>query len=90
MLDLSQFVVILDAIILPIIGVASLLLSKVTEGDYARHWERQFLLCLVVLTIVTLRTVIHCDETWLVRTMTLGGLIIGALMVPNQDSSVAV
>ena len=87
--DLSQVVDLMDAIILPIIGVGALLLSKVCQGDVARHWERQFLFCLIVLTIVTLHTVIHCDDTWLIRTMTLGGMIIAPLMVPGQETSVA-
>jgi hypothetical protein len=87
--DLSQIVAVTDAIILPIIGVGALLLSKVSQGDLARHWERQFLFCLIVLTIVTLRTVIHCDDTWLIRTMTLGGMIIAPLMMPGQDTSMA-
>lgn len=89
MLDLTQIAGMMDAIILPILGGAALLLSKICQGETARHWERQFLLTLVVITIVTLRTVAHGDQTWLVHTMTLGGMIVAALLVPQRDATIA-
>ncbi len=89
MLDLTQFAGMLDAIILPIIGGSSLLLSKISQGEIAQHWERQFLLTLVVITIVTLRTVAYGDVTWLIHTMTLAGMIVGSLLVPNRDATIA-
>lgn len=90
MTDLPQLVGMLDAIVLPLLGIWSLVWSKICVGDDARRAERQFLLVLVVITIVTLRTVINCDEVWLVHTMTLAAMIIGALAVPSQDASVAI
>ncbi len=89
MLDLTHVAGMLDAIILPVVGGFSLLFSKISQGDLARHWERQFLLTLVVVTIVTLRTVAYSDQTWLLHTLTLAGMIVGALLVPHQDSSIA-
>jgi len=89
MLDLTHLAGLLDAIILPVIGGVSLLLSKISHGETARHWEKQFLLTLVVITIVTLRTVAHGDVTWLIHTLTLAGMIVGSLMVPNRDATIA-
>lgn len=88
--DLSQITNLFDAIILPLVGAVALLLAKFSEGDAARWAERQFFAVLLVITIVTLRTVIRCDEVWLVQTATLGTLIICSMMIPSQDGSVAV
>jgi hypothetical protein len=41
---------------------------------------------LVVMTLVTLRTVIQCHDAWLVHTMALGTLIIASLMIPGQQT----
>ncbi|NND96302.1 MAG: hypothetical protein HKN47_03105 [Pirellulaceae bacterium] len=90
MTDLPQLVSMVDVIVLPLLGIWSLVWSKVRQGEAARRAERQFLLTLVVITIVTLRTVINCDDVWLVHTITLAVMIVGALAIPNQDVSVAV
>ena len=90
MFDLSQITEIMDAIIMPLIGGIALLLAKFTQGDAARRAERQFFGVLVVITIVTLRTVITCDEVWLVHTTTLGTLIVGSLVIPSLDTTVAI
>lgn len=90
MSDLPQIVSMVDAIVLPFLGLMSLVWSKVSEGEVARFAEKQFLLSLVVITIVTLRTVIYCDDVWLVHTMTLSAMIVGALAIPNRDTSVAI
>jgi hypothetical protein len=83
--DLPQITEFMDAIIMPLIGGLALLLAKLSQGDAARWAERQFFAVLVVITLVTLRTVIHCDEVWLIHTTTLGSLIVGALVVPSHD-----
>ena len=88
--DLSQLTVLMDAIILPFIGGFALLLAKFRIGDAARLHERQFLAVLVVMTIVTLRTVIYCEEAWLIHTTALGSLIIASLMIPGQEAQDAV
>lgn len=86
--DLTEVIVTMDAILMPLIGCAALMTSKLSHGEVARWAERQFLATLVVITLVTLRTVIHCDDAWLVHTITLAAMIMGALMIPNLDSSV--
>lgn len=86
MSDLPQATQIIDAILLPLFGGLSLLLAKLTVGDAARLAERLFFAILVVITGVTVRTVIHCDEIWLVHTTTLATMIIGALVIPSQEA----
>ena len=87
--DLPQIVCIIDAIGLPLLGVFSLIWNKLGSGDGARIAERQFFVTLVVITIVTLRTVINCDDVWLVHMLTLATMVVGGLAIPNQDASVA-
>lgn len=89
-MDLPQITEIMDAIILPLIGGIALLFAKFSQGESRRWAERQFFVTLVVITLVTLRTVIHCDEFWLVHTATLGSIIVASLVIPSVDASVAV
>ena len=84
MFDLSQITCFIDAIMMPIIGGLALLIAKVSQGDRARWAEKQFFAVLVVITLVTLRTVITCHEIWLVHTTTLGALIICSMMIPGH------
>ena len=89
MFELAQFVLVVNALVMPLIGITALVLSKVSQGEGARRAERNFLVTLVLITVLTLRTVIHCDDLWLVHTMTLAVMIVGALLIPSQDSPVA-
>ncbi len=87
--DLSQLTGIMDAIVLPLMGCIALMCAKLTEGDAARWAERQFFAALVVITLVTARTVVMCDDAWLLHTATLGVMTVGALVIPGQDASLA-
>lgn len=89
-LDLSQITDFVDVIILPLLASMALILAKFSRGEAARWAERHFFGVLVVFTIVTLRTVITCDEVWLVHTTTLGTLIVAALVIPGHETSIAV
>ena len=86
-LDLSQITSLLDAIIFPLIGSIALMYAKLSRGSVARRAEKQFFAILVVITVVTLRTVITCHEIWIVHTMSLGGLIVGSLLIPGQTET---
>ena len=88
--DLPECVGILDAVVLPLLGIWALIWSKICCGAEARRAERQFLLTLVVITIVTSRTVIYCDDVWLIHTLTLACMIVGALALPGNNHSAAV
>ena len=89
-LDLLKFAPLANAFAFPLLGGIFLLMSKLAAGEAARRAERRFLAALVLLTMVTVRTVMACDEAWLVHTATLSLLIVGALLIPSQESSVAV
>lgn len=88
-IDLSLLTDVLDAFLLPLLGGFVLFLAKFTHGEAARWAEKQFYAALVVITLVTVRTVIVCDESWLLHTSTLGVMIVGALVVPSQDAAMA-
>jgi hypothetical protein len=88
MADLPQITEFMDAIMLPFIGCVALMVAKFADGEAAPWAERQFFAVLLVVTLVTLRTVITCDEVWLVHTATLGSMVVGALVIPGQDTSV--
>lgn len=91
MVDLLQIAGFLNALVCPMISGMLLLVSKLAHGEAARRAERRFLAALVVVTIMTVRTVIACDDAWLLYAVTLSILIVGALLIPNQEtSSVAV
>lgn len=78
---------VLNALVFPLIAGVILAIAKLSSGEAARRAERQFLATLVVMTIITLRTVIMCDEVWLVHTATLAIMIVGALIVPSQQQA---
>ena len=84
--DLPQIAQILDAVLMPLIGGTSLLFAKFSSGEAARRAERYFFAILVVITGITLRTVIQCDEIWLLHTTTLGTIIVASLVIPSQDA----
>ncbi len=79
MSDLPQILRIADAIVLPSIAIILLLISKIGRGELARWSEGQFYVALVVMTLVTLRTVVMQDGAWLVHTAALGITITIAL-----------
>jgi hypothetical protein len=85
--ELAQITSFFDAIMMPLIGGLALLIAKVSHGDRARWAERQFFAVLLVITLITLRTVITCNEIWLVHTTTLGALIVGSMLIPGHHDS---
>ena len=80
---------VLNVWLLPALAATTLAVAKLTHGPAARLAEQQFLTTLIVMTVITLRTVIICDEAWLVHMSTLGLMIVGALVLPNQEAAVA-
>lgn len=86
-IDLLQIAGLLNALACPAIGGSCLVLSKLSQGEVARRAERRFLAALVVVTIMTVRTVIACDDSWLVYAVTLSIMVVGALLIPGQDAN---
>ena len=85
--DLAQVTSLVDAIIFPFVGGLALLLAKLSRGEAARLAERRFFAVLLVITIVTLRSVITCHELWFIHTTTLGSLIVCSLLIPGQQEA---
>ncbi len=85
MTDLPQITAIMDALLIPAAAGVALMLAKMTRGEMARRAEKNFFAILVVMTVITLRTVVLCEEAWLIHTATLATMIVGALAIPSQD-----
>jgi len=78
-----------SALGLPVAALIALLSSKLATGGAAVRAQRRFLACLVVVTVVTARTVTTNDSTWLIHTVTLSMMIVGSLWIPGQDVELA-
>ena len=74
----------MDAVLIPAACGVALLMAKLTHGEMARKAEKNFFAFLVVMTMITIRTVVLCDEVWLIHTTTLAIMIVGALAIPGQ------
>ncbi|TWT93200.1 hypothetical protein [Stieleria varia] len=86
--DLSQITHFADTVALPLIGVWSLVALKLSVGDAEQRAQRRFFLTLIVMTIVTLRTVIACDHSWLIHTTMTGSMIVASLVLPSRSDDV--
>ena len=90
MADLAPWFTLFATILFPCAGGYTLLATKLSSGEARRIAERQFLATLVVITLFTLHTVVTCDGAWLLHTLTLSTMIVGALALPSHDASMAV
>jgi hypothetical protein len=77
---------VLECVLLPMIGLVSLILVHTCDEKTRVFAERQFLATLIFVTFMTLRTVISLEPTWLIHTGTLGTMVIAALVTPAQYS----
>ena len=87
--DLIQLFAVVDAIALPILGLWALLSTKLSVGEALRKAERRFLVALVIISLVTLRTVMRLDEVWLVHMLTLALMVLGVYLVPSREGALA-
>ncbi|MEM6473185.1 MAG: hypothetical protein AAF802_26725 [Planctomycetota bacterium] len=78
----------LDCFALPLLGFWALMSIKLAIGDDLRRAERRFLFALVIISLVTLKTVIRSDEAWLVHTGTLGLMIVGVFTLPDRETAI--
>lgn len=88
-MDLPQIASIMDALLIPVIGGCALALAKLTHGELARTAEKNFYAILVVSSVITLRTVILCEQAWLFHTTALAALILAALTIPGHETHLA-
>ena len=76
-----------DFVALPGYCLCSLLATKLSIGDSLRRAEHRFLIALMIMSLVTLRTVTQLDDTWLVHSITLSGMILGVFLIPSREES---
>lgn len=90
MFESVQLLALIDALALPILGIWALLATKLAVGDALRRAEKRFLFALVIITLVTMRTVLRLDEVWLIHTMTLAAMVLGVFLVPSREGALAI
>jgi hypothetical protein len=88
--DLFQLLSIVDALALPAFGFWALLATKLSVGDALRRAERQFMVALVIISLVTLNTVVGQRDVWLSHTMTLALMVMGVFLIPSREEAVVV
>ena len=89
MSDIASAFALIDAIALPILGTWALLSTKLSVGESLRRAEKRFLIALVIITCVTMRTVLRLDEVWLIHTATLALMVLGVFLVPSREGQLA-
>lgn len=87
--DPMMLAMVVDAVAIPLVGLWALLAVKLNIGEPLHRAQRRFLIALVVISLVTLRTVAVMDSTWLIHTMTLATMVIGACVVPARAEMIA-
>ncbi|MEO1529743.1 MAG: hypothetical protein AAFX06_30360, partial [Planctomycetota bacterium] len=65
--DTMLFAAIVDAIAIPLVGLWALLAVKLTIGAPLQRAQRRFFIALVVISLITLRTVAVMDDAWLIH-----------------------
>ena len=90
MLELPLMLAFADAIAMPILGLWALLSTKLSVGPALRRAEKRFFIALVIISLVTLRTVASLDDVWLIHTATLALMVLGVFLVPSREGSLAI
>ncbi len=67
----------------PLLAIVAMFASKLTAGPTARIVDRCFIVMLTLQCLLTIRTVISMDMSWLVHMMTLMMLIVGTVVIPS-------
>lgn len=79
---------ILNCLGIPAVAIVALLASKLSSGEAAVRAQRRFLVLLVIMSVVTARTVTTSEPTWLIHTLTLSIMIVGSLWIPASDDEI--
>ena len=82
---LAMFV---DAVAIPMLALWALLAVKLTVGEPLQRAQRRFLIALVVVSLVTIRTVAVMDDSWLIHMLTLASMVIGACVLPSRSEMI--
>lgn len=89
-MDLNHLFSLAATFLFPVVGSVALLATKLSSGETRRFAQRQFIASLIVVTMVTLHTVATANDAWFVHTLTLATMTVGALALPNHDTSMAI
>jgi hypothetical protein len=89
MLELPLLFAFIDALSMPVLGLWALLSTKLSVGPALRRAEKRFFIALVIISLVTLRTVMSLDDVWLIHTTTLASMVLGVFLVPSREGSLA-
>jgi hypothetical protein len=77
----------LELCLLPIIGIALLVASKVSCTRMGGFAEVMFLVTLLLAGLATLRTMLAGDTTWWMHAMTVAVLVVGAAGMHSNSRS---
>ncbi|WP_153555207.1 hypothetical protein [Roseimaritima sediminicola] len=67
----------------PLLAILALFASKLAFGEATRTADRWFVVMLALQGLVTVRTVIASDTTWLIHMGTLMFLVVGPVIIPS-------
>lgn len=77
----------LEICLLPVLGVAMLIASKVASGRAGAVAERLFFGTLLLATVATFRTLLSGETHWLMHAVTMAVLIVGSVSIPDGGRS---
>ena len=85
----AMLIQILQISLLPIVATCSIA-SLVTCGQERRSIaEAQFFASLLFAILMTTMTVAHADDCWLVHTVTVAAMVLGALVLPRRCATMS-
>ena len=87
MTGLTAMAVGAGAFALPLLGVGSLLTSKIATGAAGATAQRLFFATLLLATVATFRTMMAGEPAWLSHSLTMAVMIIGAVCVPTAGEN---
>ncbi|WP_164104315.1 hypothetical protein [Candidatus Laterigemmans baculatus] len=70
------------AFALPLLGVLTLLTSKIASGAAGAMAQRLFFATLLLATVATFRTMMAGEPQWLSHSLTIAVMVVGAVAVP--------
>lgn len=87
MMELNAMAVGAGAFGLPLIGVVTLLVSKIATGVAGATAQRAFFAIFVLATVATFRTMMAGEAAWLTHALTMAVMFIGAASVPASGDA---
>ncbi|OYP35170.1 hypothetical protein [Rhodopirellula sp. MGV] len=90
MLGPLELINVFESLVMPLIGLWVLLSTKLSIGEELVRAEKRFIATLVVMSLITLRTVAGLHDAWLIHMVTLAAMVLGVFIIPGRsDQEVA-